>query len=90
MPSVLALAERVSKLKYLRLTRVDVVANWLAHRAVPLKEQVHPDWEYNGIQDPTCEVNHHITIVKLEHLLKEMFQSTDRWSTPDQECTYHI
>jgi hypothetical protein len=53
-------------------------------------EKVHPGWEYYRIQDSTYEVNHHITTIKLEHLLKEMFQSTDGCPTPDRVRTYHI
>jgi hypothetical protein len=36
MPLVKVLASRVSELKGPSLTRVGVVANWLAHRVVPL------------------------------------------------------
>jgi hypothetical protein len=90
MPIVLALAEKVSKLKQLSLTGVSVVTNWQTHRVTPLKKQVHPDWEYSGIQDLTCEVSCHIMTTKLESLLKEMFQSTYGWRTPDQVCSYHI
>jgi hypothetical protein len=66
MPIVQALAKKVSKLKQLRLIGVSVVTNWLARWVTPLKKQVHPRWEYRGIQDPTCEVNRHITTAKLE------------------------
>jgi hypothetical protein len=49
MPIVTALASRVSKLKELGLIRVSVAANWLVRRVTPLKKQVHPGWEYNGV-----------------------------------------
>jgi hypothetical protein len=42
MSAVLALAEKVSKLKGLGLTGVGVGTNWLARRVIPLKKQVHP------------------------------------------------
>jgi hypothetical protein len=87
---VLALAERMSKLKRLRLIKVDMVANLLPGRVIPLKKRIHPSWEYNGIQDPSCETDHHILIVQLERLLEEMLQSMDSWPTPDQVPTFHI
>jgi hypothetical protein len=90
MPTVLALAEKVIKLKWLGLTGVSMGANWLARRVIPLKQQVHPSLEYNGIQDPTCNVSHHITSAKLERLLKEMFQSTDSWPTPNHAHSCRI
>jgi hypothetical protein len=52
-----------------------MVTNWLAHRVVPLKKQVHPGWEYCGVQDPTHELDQNIELVKLTELLKEMFQN---------------
>jgi hypothetical protein len=67
-----------------------VATNWLARRVVPLKQQVHPGWEYSGIQDPISEVNCHITTAKLESLLKEMFQNIDGWPTPEQVHTFYI
>jgi hypothetical protein len=90
MPIVLALAKKVSKLMRLSLTRVSVVINWQDRRVTPLKKQVHPGREYSGIQDLTCEVSRHITTAKLESLLKDMFQSTYGWRTPDQVRSYHI
>jgi hypothetical protein len=59
MPRVLTLAEMVSKLKGLRLIGVGMVANWLASQFISMKKQVHPGWEYNRINDPTCEANYH-------------------------------
>jgi hypothetical protein len=50
-----------------------MATTWLACQVIPLKQQVHPGREYNGIEDPTCEVRCHITAAKLESLLKEMF-----------------
>jgi hypothetical protein len=55
------------------LTRVGIVANGLARWLIPMKRQVQPNWEYSGVQDPTCEVNCHISIAKLEQPPKEMF-----------------
>jgi hypothetical protein len=77
MSAVLALAERVSKLKQLKLTGVGVITNWLLRRVIPSKKQVHLGLEYSGIQDPTYESNHHIKMTQLEGLLGKMFQSTD-------------
>jgi hypothetical protein len=47
-----------------------MVANWLAHRVVALKKQVHLNWEYSGTQDLNYEVNHPISKAKLKNLLK--------------------
>jgi hypothetical protein len=55
------------------MNRVGVVANWLARRVVSLKKQVHPRWEYCGVQDLTCKSDQNIELAKLTELLKEMF-----------------
>jgi hypothetical protein len=41
MSAVQALANQVSELKGLGLTRISMVTNWLAHRVFPLKKQVY-------------------------------------------------
>jgi hypothetical protein len=56
----------------------------------PLKKQIHPRWEYSGISNPICEVNHHLKNTQLSKLLGEIFQSTDSWLTPDQVRTFDI
>jgi hypothetical protein len=76
LPIVSALSSRVSELKGLGLTRVGVAANWLARRVTPLKKQVHPRWEYSGVQDPMQELKDNIEANKLVELLQEMFQNT--------------
>jgi hypothetical protein len=69
MSAMKALASRVSELKRLNLTGVGVVANWLTHQVIPLKKQVHPGWEYRGVQDPTRESDDNIEVSKLiDHL----------------------
>jgi hypothetical protein len=73
MPLVVALANRVSELKELSLTGVSVTANWLVHRVTPLKNQVHPGWECNGVQDPTRETSDNVEANKMVKLLQEMF-----------------
>jgi hypothetical protein len=80
----MSLAARVSELKGLDFTRVSVATNWLAHRVTPLKKQVHLGWEYCGVQDPTQESGNNIKANKLVELLKEMFQNTNSWPTPEQ------
>jgi hypothetical protein len=87
---VSALASRVSELKGLGLTRVSMAANWLAHRVTPLKKQVHPGWEYSGVQDPTRESKNNIEANKLVELLQEMFQNINSWLTPEHVRTYHL
>jgi hypothetical protein len=46
LPIIAALTKWVNDLKRRSMTRVCVVANWLAHQTMPLKKQVHPGWEY--------------------------------------------
>jgi hypothetical protein len=53
LPIVAALGNQVNDPKNQGLTSVCVVTHWLAHRVMPLKKQVHPGWEYNGVHDPT-------------------------------------
>jgi hypothetical protein len=67
-----------------------VAAHWLAYRVILLKKQVHPGWEYSGVQDPTQEKNEKITPEHLVKLLEEMFQDTTSWPTDEQVCSYHI
>jgi hypothetical protein len=65
------------------LTRVCIATHWLARRVIPLKKQVHPDWEYSGVQDPTRETNEKITPERLVKLLQDMFQDTSSWLTDE-------
>jgi hypothetical protein len=85
-----ALSSRVSELKVFGLIGVCVATNWLACRVIPLKKQVHPMWEYNGLQDPTRESGDNIEASKLVELLGEMFQSISSWSTSKSVHTYHL
>jgi hypothetical protein len=73
MLMVKAMISRVSELKDLGLTGVGVVANWLAHRVIPLKKQVHPAWEYCRVYDPTQELGYNIEVNQLIKIFKEMF-----------------
>jgi hypothetical protein len=90
MPKVLDLIDRVNKLKELGLTGISVAANWLARRVVPLKKQVHPAWEYNGLSDPTYKMSHRMTKDELEKLLDKMFTFTNSWPTPKEVRSFHI
>jgi hypothetical protein len=69
MPLVTALANRINELKELGLTKVSVAANWMVHRVTPLKKQVQPGWEYNGVQDPTRETSSNLVASKMVGLL---------------------
>jgi hypothetical protein len=60
-----ALFSRVNNLKARGLTRVYVATHWLVYRVTPLKKQIHPGWEYNGLQDPTRETTERIEPSKL-------------------------
>jgi hypothetical protein len=53
LPIVASLISRINNLKGHDLTGVCVAANWLARRVMPLKKQIHPEWEYDGLEDPT-------------------------------------
>jgi hypothetical protein len=58
----MALTNMINLLKECSLTGVCVAAHWLACRVIPLKKQVHPGWEYNGVHDPTRENSEKITL----------------------------
>jgi hypothetical protein len=45
----------------------------MVHRVMPLKKQVHPGWEYSGLDDPTRESMEKIRPSQLVKLLEEMF-----------------
>jgi hypothetical protein len=53
-----------------------VASHWLAHRVLHLKKQVHPGWEYSGLQDLTRETCEKITLEILVKHLEEIFQDT--------------
>jgi hypothetical protein len=72
------------------MTRVCVTTHWLAHRVLPLKNQVHPGWEYSRVQDPTRETIDKITPEHLVKLLEEIFQDTSSWPTNEQVRSYRI
>jgi len=70
---VLELTKKIKHLSLLGLTGVGVTASWLSRRVIPLKQQMHPSWEYSGTTDPTQETAEGITIPTLERCLQEMF-----------------
>jgi hypothetical protein len=90
LPHVMALTNKMNLLKVRGLTRVCVAAHWLARRVIPLKNQVHLGWEYNGFQYPNQESSDKITLEHLLKLLEEMFQDTSSWPTDEQVRSYHI
>jgi hypothetical protein len=53
LPQVAALTNKINLSKEQGLTGVCVAAHWLARGDLTLKKQVHPGWEYNGLQDLT-------------------------------------
>jgi hypothetical protein len=67
-----------------------VATHWLAHRVIPLKKQVHPGWEYRGLQDLARETTEKFTLNHLVKLLEEMFQNTSSRLTDEQVRSYHI
>jgi hypothetical protein len=85
-----ALTNKINLLKERSLTGVCMAAYWLARWVLPLKKEVHPDWEYSGFQDPAQETSDKITLEHLVKLLEEMFQDTSSWPTDEQVCSYHI
>jgi hypothetical protein len=78
---VLALVDKVNRLKSLGLTGVNVV---------PLKKQVHPEWEYSGLSDPTREATHNLKKSELHRVLGKMFMSSNNWPTPKEVHVYNI
>jgi hypothetical protein len=90
IPIIAALGNHVNNFKNQGLTGVCMTANWLAHRVMPLKKQVHPGWEYNRSNDPTRETFHNLRHSKMEELLQEMFQNISSWPTPEKVPYYHI
>jgi hypothetical protein len=79
----MTLTNKINFLKERGLTGVCVATHWLAYRVIPLKKQVHPGWEYSGVQDPTWETSEKITPEHLVKLLEEMFQDTPSWPTDE-------
>jgi hypothetical protein len=69
---------------------VYVAAHWLAHRVQLLKNQVHPSWEYNGLQDLTRETQEKITPELLWKHMGEIFQDTSSWPSDEHVRSYHI
>jgi hypothetical protein len=69
MPLVTTLANRVNELKELSLTGVSVAANWLVCQVTLLKKQVHPGWEYSGVQDSNLETSSNLAASKMVVLL---------------------
>jgi hypothetical protein len=87
---VAALIDKVNLLKEKGLTGVCVTTHWLACRVQPLKKQVHPGWEYNGLQDPTQETQEKMASELLVKHLGEIFQDISAWSADEQVRPYHI
>jgi hypothetical protein len=90
LPIVAALANWVSDLKRRSLIGVCMATNWLARRVTPLKKQVHPGWEYNGLQDPTRETSDNLRVNEVVKLLQEMFSNTSSWPIAKQVRVYHL
>jgi hypothetical protein len=55
-----------------------------------LKNQVHPEWEYNGLQNPTRETSNNLRVNEVVKLLQEMFNNIKSWPTSKQVCSYHL
>ena len=90
MPKVHDLAAKVRHLADQGLTGVGVAANWLRRRVIPLKQQVHPAWEYSGPTDPTRERSEEISESTLERYLREMFQDYSSWVMPKSVTVYDL
>jgi hypothetical protein len=85
-----ALTNKINLLKEHGLTGIYMAARWMAHRVVRMKKQVHPHWEYSGLQDLTRETSDRIALKHLVKLLEEMFQDTSSWPTDEYVRSYHI
>jgi hypothetical protein len=86
---VVALTSKINLLEE-GLIGVYVATHWLAHRVLSLKKQVHPVWEYSGLQNLTRETDEKISPELLVKHLEEMFQDTSSWRTDVQVRSYHI
>jgi hypothetical protein len=64
--------------------------NWLARRVMPLKKQVHPGWEYSGLQDPTRETSEKSEVEDILELLQGIFTIISSRPPIEQICAYHI
>jgi hypothetical protein len=51
LPHVTALTNKINLLKERDVIGVCLATHWLAHQVIPLMKQVHPGWEYNGVED---------------------------------------
>jgi hypothetical protein len=87
---VTALTNKINLLKEQCLTGDYVATHCLGRGVLPLKKQIHPSWEYNGLQEPIRETNEKIALELLVKHLEEMFQATSSWSTDVQVHSYHI
>jgi hypothetical protein len=67
-----------------------MAGHWLAHRVMRVKKQVQPEWEYNGVHDPTREtfITHRPS--KTLELLQYMFENTSSWPPVEQVRSYHL
>jgi hypothetical protein len=52
---IATLGNQVNDLKNQGLTSVCMATHWLAHWVMPLRNKVHPGWEYSGVHDPSRE-----------------------------------
>jgi hypothetical protein len=59
-----------------------VATNWLVRQVTPLKKQVHPGWEYSGVEDLTSEMSDNLSATKMVEFMQEMFRNMDSWLTP--------
>jgi hypothetical protein len=82
--------DRVNLLKEKGLTGMCVATHWLARRVQPLKQQVHQDWEYSGLQDQTRETQENIAPEHLVKHLGEILQDISSWPADEQVRPYHI
>src|SRR5438128_12062021 len=59
------------------LNGISVVRNFLGRRIQPIKERVHPAYEYEGIQDATRDHPERWTHEEMSDRLKSLFQNAD-------------
>src|SRR6266508_423536 len=54
---------------------VGVVRNFIGRRIQPIKEQVHPVYEYSGLEDPTRESPNPWCVSALDDRVSSLFQN---------------
>ena len=75
MRDVLTLLKRLEDVKISDVSGVGVVGNFIGQRTQPIKDRVHPVYEYSGLEDPTRESPDPWGIKALNDRVSSLFQN---------------